>query len=331
MSLRPRIYVTDFLTDELAVEKDILGDLAEVIALGAEREEQLEGRVEDATCLMVYHFLSVGATTLARLRQCKLIVRCGVGVDNVDCSAARKLGIPVSNVPDYGTEEVADTTIGMLLTLTRGTHLLNSRLRAGRGEWTYTQAVPVFRLRGRTLGIVGLGRIGTATALRAKALGMQIIFYDPYVADGWDRVHGIDRTESLPALLVRSQVLSLHCPATAETCGLIGAAQIAALPRGSFLINTARGTILDTRAIVPAIHSGQLAGAGIDVLPGEPPDADDPLVAAWRNPEDPCHDRVILGPHAAFYCEEGLKDIRVKAAQACRCALLSRPLKNVVN
>lgn len=331
MPSKPRVYVTDFLTDDLKIEKEILGELAEVLALGAQREEQLHNYVEDAACLMVYHFLRVSAATLSRLKQCKLIVRCGVGVDNVDYVAARKLGIPVSNVPDYGTEDVADTAVGMMLALARGTHLLNSRLRAGRGEWTYTQAIPVYRLRDRTFGIVGLGRIGTAAAHRAKALGMNVVFYDPYVPDGWDRAQGVRRAESLPDLLAQSHVLSLHCPATAETRGLIAAAQIAALPRGSFLINTARGDILETNAIPPAIHSGHLAGAGIDVLRCEPPPADDPLITAWRNPKDPCYDRVILGPHAAFYSEEGLKDIRLKASQACRRALLGQPLRNVVN
>lgn len=331
MPHKARIYITDFITDDLAVEKSILGDLAELAALGAEREEQLAGRMEDAACVMVYHFLFLGAGTIARLKQCKLIVRCGVGIDNVDCAAARQRSIPVSNVPDYGTEEVADTAIAMMLTLARGTHLLNSRLRAGRGDWTYTQAIPVYRLRERTFGIIGLGRIGTATAHRARALGMKVVFYDPYLPDGWERAHGIGRAETLDELLAQAHVLSLHCPATAETVGMIRAEQIARLPRGAFVINTARGTIVDAAAIVPAIRSGQLAGAGIDVLPVEPPPANDPLVVAWRDQADPCHDRVIIGPHAAFYSEEGLRDIRVKAAQACRRALLGQPLRNVVN
>jgi D-3-phosphoglycerate dehydrogenase/C-terminal binding protein len=112
---------------------------------------------------------------------------------------------------------------------------------------------------------------------------------------------------------------------------MIGAGQIARMSRGSFLINTARGALVDTRAIPAAIRSGQLAGAGLDVLPLEPPAADDPLIRAWRDPADPCHDRVIIAPHAAFYCEEGLQDIRVKAAEACRKALLGQPLRNIVN
>jgi C-terminal binding protein len=331
MSEKPRVYITDFLKDDLSVEKGILGDLAEVRALGAEREEQLAGRIEDASCVMMYHFLSVGAGTIARLRNCRLIVRCGVGIDNVDIRAARARGIPVCNVPDYGTEEVADSAIGMLLSLARGTHLLNSTLRSGTEAWTYTGAVPVFRLRGRTFAVVGMGRIGTAASHRAKALGMNVIFYDPYVPDGWERAHGVRRAETLEELLPRADVLSLHCPLTPETETMIRAEQIGSMPRGSFLLNTARGKVLDTPAVPPAIRSGQLAGAGIDVLPAEPPAEDDPLVSAWRDPGDPCHHRIILTPHAAFYCEEGLMDIRVKSAHACRRALLGQPLRNVVN
>jgi D-3-phosphoglycerate dehydrogenase/C-terminal binding protein len=144
----------------------------------------------------------------------------------------------VANVPDYGTEDVADTAIGLMLGLARGTHFLNSRLRAARGEWSYTQAKPLYRLRGRTFGIVGIGRIGTATAQRAKALGMNVSFYDPYVADGWDRAIGVRRVETLNDLLSESHVLSLHCPATKQTVGLIGAEEISRLPPGSFLRNT---------------------------------------------------------------------------------------------
>ena len=193
MSEKPRICITDFITDDLAVEKQILGDLAEVHALGAESERQLEGRVEDAACIMMYHFVSLGAATIGRLRQCKLIVRCGVGIDNVDAAAARGRGIPVCNVPDYGTEDVADTAMAMMLTLTRGTHLMNSRLRSARGVWNYTQAAPVRRLRGRVFAVIGMGRIGTAVSVRARAFGMDVVFYDPYVPDGWDSAHGVRR------------------------------------------------------------------------------------------------------------------------------------------
>jgi phosphoglycerate dehydrogenase-like enzyme len=331
MADKPLVLITDFIADDLKLEKRILGDIAEVRALGAEREGELSGRIEEATCIMMYHFLTLGAETIGRLKHCRLIVRCGVGFDNVDRAAARARGIDVCNVPDYGTEDVADTAIAMTTTLARGTHLLNSRLRASRGEWSYTQAAPAHRLRGRTFAIVGMGRIGTATAHRARALGMDVVFHDPYVSDGWERSHGVRRAGTLKELLAQAHVLSLHCPATPETHRLIGPEQVALMPRGSFLINTARGTVLDTAAIPPAIRSGQLAGAAIDVLPVEPPANDDPLIVAWRDVNDPCHDRVIITPHAAFYSEEGLVDNRVKASECCRRALLGEPLRNVVN
>ncbi len=159
----------------------------------------------------------------------------------MDGVAARAQGIDVCNVPDYGTEDVAGTAIALMMGLARGTNLLNSRLRSELGIWSYTQAVPVHRLRGRTFAIVGMGRIGTATGHRASALGMDVVFFDPYVPDGWERAHGVRRVATLRELLVQAHVLSLHCPAIPETIGMIGPDQIALLPRGSFVINTAPG------------------------------------------------------------------------------------------
>ena len=167
MSRRAKVVVTDFITEPLDHERRILGDLAEVVALNAMSEEDLAGKIEDADAAMLYHFISLTERTISRLKNCKLIVRCGVGFDNVDGRAARERGIAVANVPDYGTEDVADSAIGMMLSLTRGIHFLNSRLQRGQGPWIYTQTQPLHRLRGRVFGIIGIGRIGTATALRA--------------------------------------------------------------------------------------------------------------------------------------------------------------------
>ncbi|HEY3323193.1 MAG TPA: C-terminal binding protein [Planctomycetota bacterium] len=327
------VLITDFIAagDALEPERKILGDVASVQTIDAHTNEELIGRIEDADAIILYHLISMTAPLIERLRHCKLIVRAGVGYDNVDCAAARARGIQVANIPDYGTEEVADSALGLLLALTRGVNLLNSRMRAQRGPWMYHLAKPLHRLRGRVLGIVGLGRIGTAMALRGKALGMDVLFYDPYKPDGFDKALGVRRAESLGQLLGQSFAVSLHCPLTAETRGFIDAAAIARMPRGSYLINTARGAVVNTAAIPDAIASGQLAGAGLDVLEIEPPPANDPLMRAWRDPEHPAHEKVIVTPHAAFYCEEGLMEIRVKSAEACRRALLGQTLRNVVN
>ncbi|MEQ1858336.1 MAG: C-terminal binding protein [Chthoniobacteraceae bacterium] len=329
--MRFRVVITDLITDALERERAILDDIADVTALGARHEDELAGRIEEADALIVFHDIAVTRKTIARLTRCRLIVRAGVGFDNVDHSFARERGIPVANVPDYGAEEVADSAIGMMLALTRGISFFNTRMHDGRGAWDYREGVPLRRLRGRVFGIVGLGRIGSAAALRAKAIGLDVIFHDPYVRDGCDKALGIRRVETLDELLAQSHVVSLHCPLTPETRGLIGATALAKMQRGAFLVNTARGAIVDTSAIAPAIASGQLAGAALDVLPIEPPPADDPLTLAWRDPQHPAHDRVIINPHAAFCCEEGMIEMRTKSCANVRRCLLGERVRNVVN
>ncbi len=331
MAGRAKVVVADFIVESLEHEQRILEGVAEPVALHARHEEDLLGRVEDADALMLYHTISLTERTISRLQRCKLIVRCGVGYDNVDIAAARRHGIPVANVPDYGTEEVADSAIGLALSLTRGIHLLTGRLRERRGPWTYAMVRPRHRLRGRSFGIVGIGRIGTAAALRAKALGMDVLFHDPYVPDGRDRALGVRRVETLAELLAQSYVVSLHCPLTAETRHLINRATLGQMAAGSYLVNTARGAIVDPLAVLEAVSAGHLAGAALDVLEIEPPPDDHPLLVAWRDPDHPAHDRIILNAHAAFYSEEGLLDMRLKGAEACRRVLLGQAPRNVVN
>jgi len=326
-----KVVITDFVTEPLDCERRILGDLAEVVALDAKHEHELLGRIEDADAVMMYHFLSITEETIRRLTRCRLIVRCGVGFDNVDGAAARARGIPVANVPDYGTEDVADSAMAMMLTLTRGVHYLNSRLQRNCGPWSYTQAQPLPRLRGRTLGIIGVGRIGTAVALRAKTFGLRVIFYDPYVSDGFEKSLGVERAATLPDLLRVSNLVTLHCPLTAETRHMLNREAINAMPRGSYIINTSRGAVLNVDDLLEAVSEGHLGGAAIDVLETEPPLPDNRLVRAWRDPAHPAHDRIIINPHAAFYCEEGLEEMRIKGSINCRRALLGEPLRNVVN
>jgi C-terminal binding protein len=323
--------VTDFIADSLEPEKRILGDIADVTGFDALDENELLGKIEDTDVIMVYHNLGLTHKTIERLEHCKLIIRCGVGFDNVDHALCARLGIPVANVPDYGTEEVADSAIGMMMALTRGISRMNSLLRAGIGPWMYTQVVPLHRLRGRVFGIVGLGRIGTAAALRAKALGMDVVYYDPYKPTGYEKSLGVRRVESVEELFAQSHVLSLHCPLTDETHHLVNQRTLALLPAGAYLINTARGLVVDTAALPEVLASGHLAGAGIDVLDHEPAPPDHPLIVAWRDPNHAAHHRLIINPHLAFYSEEGLMDMRTKGSNACRKALLGQPIPNVIN
>ncbi len=246
MSRRPKVVITDFVAGPLETERRVLGEIADVVALDASSEEEIAGQIDDADAIMMYHTVSITAQTIHRLKHCKLIVRCGVGYDNVDWRLARERGIDVANVPDYGTEEVADSAIGMMLTLARGISLFNSRLRDHKEEWIYKLAMPIGRLRGRVFGIIGLGRIGTASALRAKALGMDVLFHDPYVPDGRDKSLGVRRAESVDELLAKSHVVSPHCPLTDETYHIVDATALAKMPRGSILVNTSRGGVVDT-------------------------------------------------------------------------------------
>ena len=327
---RFQVAIADFITSP-EIEQEILGDVADVVALNGFNEAEVVDRLENAHGIVVWHNLSLTKSSIERLKCCKIIVRSGVGIDNVDYKFARTRGIPMCNVPDYGTEDVADSAIGMALALTRGIARQNSQCRAGLGEWLYTQAVPLQRLRGRVFAIVGLGRIGTAVALRAKALGMDVVFYDPYLPDGDDKSLGIRRAESLEELLRQAYVVSLHTPLTDSSRHCINAQSLAWLPQGSYLVNTSRGAVVDTSIIPDAIASGQLQGAALDVLPNEPPPEDDPVIRAWRDPNHPAHHRLIVNPHAAFYTEQGFLDMRTKGATAIRRALTGQPLRNVVN
>jgi C-terminal binding protein len=326
-----RVVLTDFIHGDLSPEQNVLKGVAEVISLNAKSTAEVGERADNADAVIGYHLLHWDRAFLSRLKKCKMFARGGVGTDNVDLPAAKELGIPVANVPDYGTEEVADSAIALMLALVRGTNLYNRRIQRGEGPWNHSPAKPLTRLRGKVFGVVGLGRIGTASALRAKALGMDVVFYDPYVEDGTEKSIGVRRVETLEELMAQSFVVSPHCPLTPETENLIDAKAVAKMPKGSYLVNTSRGGVVDATCIPEAIRSGQLAGAGIDVLPVEPPPPDHPLVVAWRDPKDPCYDRVILTPHSAFYSEEGLMHIRVKTAESCLRALTGQPLRNVVN
>jgi D-3-phosphoglycerate dehydrogenase/C-terminal binding protein len=250
---RWKVVITDLIVEPLDFERDVLQDVADVVALDAMQESELVGQIEDADAIMVYHYFRFTKSSIERLERCKIIVRPGVGYDGIDIVAARERGIPVCNVPDYGTEEVADSAVGMAVALSRGTHFLNSRLKRGLGAWNVDQALPVPRLRKKVFGIVGCGRIGTATALRAKAFGFDVAFYDPYVKDGLDKALGIRRTDTLTELLNQAHIVSMHCPLTNETRGLIGTEQIHAMPQGSFLVNTARGGVVDTQAVIDAL------------------------------------------------------------------------------
>ena len=318
MSERPLVVVTDYLT-EAGPEKAVLDDIADLRLLQTNDEADVIRRGRDADVLLVFHDIKLSGPTIASLARCRGIIRCGVGYDNIDLLAAGQRGTVVCNVPDYGTEEVADHALMMLLALAR--RLLRADRAIREGAWDLTTVFGTPRLRGRTLGLVGCGRIGTAMALRARALGLRVVFYDPYKPDGLDKALGIERCYRLDDLLRQAEFLSLHCPLTRETHHILNAQAFALLPPGAYVINTARGPCIDLEALLPALDSGQVAFAGLDVVEREPLDD-----ARLRR-----HPQVILTPHTAFYCVEGYAEMRTKGAHEARRVLLGEPVRNPVN
>ncbi len=319
MSERFRVLVTDFL-DECSVESPILGDIAEIRLAGAHNEAELLGSLSDVDALILYHDIPfLGEAIFSAAARCRVAVRAGVGFNNIDLKAAGSHGVLVCNVPDYGSEEVADHAILMMLAVSR--RLIASHESVRSGAWDYKVSTPSPRLRGRIFGVVGCGRIGTATALRAKAFGMDVVFYDPSLPRGYDKALGIRRANTLGELLEQSHVVSLHCYLDTGSHHLMDAEAFARMREGAILINTARGSVVDQEALVSALASGRLTGAGLDVFEREPLDDE-------RLRQDA---RVLLTPHSAFYSDEGFVEMRRKTAEEVRRVLLGETAWNPVN
>lgn len=281
--------------------------------------------------LMILRYKVTGAD-LTRFPKLRAICRMGVGYDNLDRIAAAQRQIMILNVPDYGTTEVADHAIALALALRRGLLLhLHLQRQDPPAPWRFVPDPLVRRIGVQTFGIIGVGRIGTAVALRAKALGFRVVFYDPNLPNGAELGIGVGRAKTLEQLLHASDVLSVHAPLTPETRGMLGHAQLSSLPKGAVLINTARGPIVDVDAAAALLKSGHLAGVGLDVLPVEPPVEPVPeIVRAYRAREPWTEGRLIITPHSAFHTPQAWDDIRTKSADTMRAALLGPKPQNVI-
>ena len=282
----------------------------------------------------IVHYSAVEAMQAppASFPRARIVVRSGVGFDNVDLAAWGRRGVPVCNVPDYGTSEVADHALALMLSLARGTATYQEAVRADPSAgWKFAAAPAVRRLRGAVFGVVGLGRIGLAAALRARAFGMEVAFHDPYLPSGAEIAVGMRRMKTLASLMAIADVLSVHAPLSAETHGLIGTKSLARAKPGMIVINTARGPIVDLAALHRALKSGRIAGAGLDVLAREPADADEPLIAAWRRRESWLEGRLVISPHAAFYSPASIQDLRTKSLTTVLDCLADGPAANCVN
>lgn len=276
---------------------------AELIDRPCPTEQEVVEYGRDATALLVLEE-PVPAAVIAELTRCRVISRFGIGVDTIDVEAATAAGIYVTNVPDAATEDVSDHALGLLLSLARDLPTYDRGAR--QGNWS-TAASPrkIRRLRGRTLGLVGFGRIGRSLCEKVRALGLEVLAHDPNVPAQAIAESGA-RAVELAELLELSDFVSLHAPLTPQTHHLLGAAELALMRPSAFLINVSRGGLIDQAALVGALERGELAGAGLDVLETEPPPPHDPILAAPG---------VTLTPHVAHYSAESFDAVRDRAIE----------------
>ena len=325
------MYPEDRQIPDESVEREIFGPEVQIIR----RTKTALAELDPADCAEVDGLMimrhAVSADDIGRFPRLRAIVRMGVGYDKIDRPAAAARNIMVCNVPDYGTTEVADHAMALALALRRGVVFYHERMRSDPpAPWGAVKNDLIRRLGVQNFGIVGLGRIGTAVALRARAFGYRVSFYDPYLPNGAELALGIGRAATLEDLLRQTDTLSVHTPLTRETRGLLGYEQLALLPKGAVVVNTARGPIIDVDALLALLRSGHLAGAGLDVLPVEPPVDPPAILRAYREREPGLEGRLIITPHAAWFTPESEADTRRKSAETMRAALLTNRPQNVI-
>jgi len=312
--------ITDYSFDDVDLERSILEALeCQLEFLKAGKDQPLMDLVRDADAVIT-QFAPVTAEIIGAMQKARVIVRYGIGVDNVDLNAAAAKGIPVCNVPDYCIDEVADHTLALILAATRQIVPCDKSIKSG--QWKLPVPLAALRaLKDMTVGLVAFGRIGREVAARLKPFKCRILVFDPVVPPDDVRGAGCEPA-SLDEVLARSDLLSLHCPSTEQTKYMINAQSIAMMKKGAILVNASRGTLVDTDALVAALQSGQLSAAALDVTDPEPPGADHALLKL---------DNVVVTPHDASATPQAVKRLRCAAANLAAMALRGEKLPNVVN
>ena len=320
MESRFRVVVTDADYPAFDEERSVLERIgAELVIHQARTEPELISACHGADALL-NQYAQITPTVVESLDRCRVMVRYGVGIDTINVPAATRRGIWVCNVPDYGTDEVSDHTVTLLLAAARKLVPLVNAVQAG--QWDVNIAKPIRRLRGSTLGLVGLGRIGSAVARKARPFGFELIAaHDPHVGGSHFADREVRRVD-LDQLLAMADYVSIHCPLTEDTRHLIGEPELDGVKSSAFLINAARGAIVDNAALAGALREGRIAGAALDVVELEPIPHDHPLLGLPN---------CLITPHAAWYSEEASRDLKTKAAEEVARVLLGEAPRCPVN
>ena len=312
------VVVSDSVFPNLDPARAVLSAIgAELQTASAPTAEAIAKAATAADALLVT-YAKITAEIIQQMPRCRIISRFGIGVDNVDIPAATDRGIVVTKVPDYCIDEVSDHAMALLLALARKIPFSNAQVHGGK--WAMSAVVPIHRLRGSVLGLVGFGRIPQLVAPKAKAFGIRVVAFDPYVPSEVFTQAGVERVD-FAQLLRLSDYVSIHSPLLPETRNLFNAEAFRQMKPTAYLVNTARGPIMDAAALAAALDAGHLAGAALDVMPQEPP-VDSPLVGRAD---------VIITPHTSFYSEESLVELQVKAAEEVVRVLSGQAPRNPVN
>jgi len=318
MGSKAKVVLTDYVWESLDVEKKILEGIAELVALQTKKPEEFLAEAEDCDALLNTYAGPITADVMARMPKCRIIARYGIGVDTIDLDAATQAGIIVTNNPTYCIEEVAEHTMALVLACARKVALYDRLVLGSR--WELPPGKPMFRVSGRTLGLVGFGNIARQVAVRAAAFGMRILFADPFVQEGRLDIPG--KKMELHGLLQEADFVSLHPPLTPETRKMINDAALSHMKPTAFLINCSRGPIVDTDALVRALDAKKIAGCALDTTDPEP--LPDPHPLRGR-------DSVIITPHVAWYSEQALVGLQAGAPGDVRRVLSGEWPVNVVN
>ena len=319
------ILIPDHIKPPADVETEVFGGKVHILTPnGMNNAEVPQEMWAEADAILTYDRMTYRKDFLLQLRKCKVIVRAGIGYDNIDAVEAKKRGIVVCNVPDYCMSEVADHTMALLLALVRNITEYNKAVQ--KGAWPRKSSLS-FRLDGKTFGIVGMGRIGWATARRAKAFGLKVLFFDPSVKS----IAGCHKVKSLETLAKSCDIISLHTPLTELTRNMINADFFKRTRKGLMLLNSSRGGLIDLNALHDAMKNDTVSAAGLDALPVEPPSGADALTKDFLNDAEWLRGRLLITPHVSYYSHEALIELRRKAALEAKAVLDGKRPKNCVN
>ena len=318
MNGRHVVIVADCDHQSIDIEKEVLADICPDLPwLKCKTEDDVIAQCAEGEGIIIM-YAPITRRVLQHLKHCKIIARYGVGVDTVDLQAAADLGIIISNVPDYGTHEVSDHALAMMLCLTRKIAFASSLVK--QGKWDFRLMHPVHRHQVQTIGIIGIGRIGGAMAHKTHAMGMKVIAHDPYAAR--DKVPDYVTLVSLEELLQQSDVVSVHCPLSETTRYMLDEKMLRLMKPSAYLINTARGSIVDEAALDKMLGEKMLAGAAMDVFSTEPGTPSNPLFK---------YENFLCTPHMAWHSEESAKELKRKAAEEVRRVMRGEPPLYQVN